>query len=171
MRFMIGLAALAALTACGGNKGNNAGAANAANGANAANAAAPANTATPAANVADGAASAQPRPVLTGVDAEIDPCPSTARSIPARNVVVRAAPDASAPEVGRLDGPAAIAICDQDDRTNPQAEWYGVIYAADTDALRACGIPDTSAGNGGAPYTGTCRSGWVRASDVEVVAG
>lgn len=171
MRITIGLVALTALAACGGNKGTNNSAASAAT-----NAVAPAAPTAPAsnsasANLAAGGSPITPRPVLVGVDAELDKCPSTGRANATRPITVRTAPNAAAGEADTLARATNIAICDQDDRANPQAGWYAIVYPAAGSELDGCGLGGASAGNGGAAYAGPCRSGWVRATDIEVIAG
>lgn len=171
MRITLSLAAMAALAACGGNKATNNSASNLA-----ANSAAPVAPATPAsetaaANLAAGGSAITPRPVMVGVDGELDKCPSLGRSNPARPIVVRAAPNPAAGEADTINRVTNIAICDQDDRTDPQAGWYAIVYPATGEELDGCGLGGASAGNGGATYSGPCKSGWVRSTDIEVIAG
>jgi len=177
MRITIGLLALTALAACGGTKSAN----DSANGAAPANATAAADAANTAAgapadnsasaNLAAGGSPITPRPVLVGIDAELDKCPSLGRFSGTRPITVRAAPNAAAGDAGTLNRPAHVAICDQDDRSQPQAGWYAIVYPATGEELDGCGLGGTSAGNGGVAYAGPCRSGWVRSTDIEVIAG
>lgn len=173
MRITISLLALTALAACGGNKAANNSAANVAS---PANATAPATAPAPAsesasANLAATGSPLTPRPVLVGVDAELDKCPSTGRSNATRAVIVRTAPNPAAGEADRITRVVNIAICDQDDRNDPQASWYAIVYPETGSELGGCGLGGTSAGNGGAAYAGPCKSGWVRSTDIEVIAG
>lgn len=170
MRITIGLLALTALTACGGDKGAN----NSANASAAANAAtpatAPANTSA-SANLAAGGSPITPRPVMVGIDAELDKCPSLGRFSGTRPIYVRTAPNVAAGDSGTLNRPVNVAICDQDDRSQPQAGWYAIVYPATGEELDGCGLDGASAGNGGVAYSGPCMSGWVRSTDIEVIAG
>ena len=173
MRLTIGLLALTALAACGANKSTNNASANAATNGAAANAVAPAPAPAAngaAANVASGGSPITPRPVLVGVDPELDKCPSTGRSSPTRPLVVRTAPNAAAAEADTITRALNISICDTDDRENPQANWFAIVYPAGGDQ-QDCGLDAIPASPGGAPYTGPCKSGWVRATDIEVIAG
>lgn len=173
MRITISLLALTALAACGGNKGANT---NNSVGASTANATAPAAPPAPAnesasANLAAGGSAITPRPVMIGIDAELDVCPSTGRSNATRPVTVRTAPNPAAGEADRITRAVNIAICDQDDRSNPQAGWYAIVYSTTGDDTRECGLNGAAAGNGGVAYNGPCKSGWVRSTDIEVIAG
>ncbi len=172
MRITIGLTALAALAACGGDKATGNAAANAVAPANsaAAPAAGPANSSA-AANLAAGGSAISPRPVMVGVDAELDKCPSTGRVNGTRAVTVRAAPNPAAGDTDRINRVVNVAICDQDRRNDPQAGWYAIVYPPPGDELGGCGLDGASAGNGGVAYAGPCKSGWVRSTDIEVIAG
>jgi len=173
MRITISLLALTALAACGGNKATNTSAANMTAPANAAvpaAAPAPANDSA-AANLAAGGSAITPRPVMVGVDGELDKCPSTGRSSATRALAVRTAPNPAAGEADRITRVTNIAICDQDNRNDPQAGWYAIVYPATGDELGGCDLGGASAGNGGVAYSGPCKSGWVRSTDIEVIAG
>lgn len=173
MRITISLLALTALAACGGTKAANNSSADATAPANvAASSAAPApSNGSVSANLAAGGSPISPRPVMVGVDAELDKCPSMGRSSATRALVVRTAPHPSAGEAERVSRVTDIAICDQDERNDPQASWYAIVYPATGDDLGGCGLGGTSAGNGGVAYSGPCKSGWVRSTDIEVIAG
>lgn len=113
------------------------------------------------------AATAQrPRPVTIFADPELDACPSTGQvsGLDRRGqnyISVRAAPNVRARELARIRPGQIVQICD----VGAGEAWYGVIYG---NGRRDC-IPGRS--HRTRPYAGPCRSGWVSARYVTVIAG
>jgi len=111
------------------------------------------------------ASDAPQRPVMVGHEEGLDACLSLSQIQGAKSgmVSVRAAPDANAKEIDRLNnGDFVYNGCDE------SGEWAGVVYTHDKE-LPDCGVsspvPKEQA------YAGPCRSGWVRRKWVIVVAG
>ena len=105
---------------------------------------------------------------LHSPDEFLDACSGGAvrpwRGPPGDSVDVRSGPGPSYPVVDRLATGHQFGVCDGD------AEWTGVIYSPE-------GTDDSDCGPLGTPvpepvvYRGPCKSGWLEADKVEVVAG
>ncbi|MFM9976504.1 MAG: hypothetical protein ACKVOP_00455 [Sphingomonadaceae bacterium] len=129
------------------------------------------------------AAPVAPKPIRIGVAGpELDTCPSSGR-VTGTNprgdhfLNVRAAPDVHAKVLHRLKPTGSVTICDR----SPDGKWLGVIYG-DIDILGLREEDVLDAGDGGdcydnTPlkrpqiYRGPCKSGWVSARFVEIIAG
>ena len=108
-------------------------------------------------------------PVRVGAQSELNACTSIGHGKAALNV--RAAPSASARATAKLDRTHLVWICEQRDG----AKWYGIVYGAAAvshgkDGIPpACGVADPIAKP--KAYRGPCKSGWVPAAAVEMIAG
>lgn len=106
-------------------------------------------------------------PVLVGGESDLDACPSLGQVVgldPAGDnfLAVRAGPGSKSAELDRLGPQRLVTVCDE------RGRWLGVVYApAGSDADCGTGSPQAAR----KPYRGPCRSGWVHASHVEIVAG
>jgi hypothetical protein len=169
MRIVIGLSALALLAACGGNKAANSSANAAAKAAPTTNAVAPANMAAPANSTAPAVSA---RAVHVGLYEDLDLCQSQGQSKAGTPLVVRTAPDAAAPVADTINRVTSIEICSNEDATRAEGEWHGVVYSPNAEDTRDC-FPGARPPHreGGTPYAGPCKSGWIRAAELEIVAG
>jgi hypothetical protein len=130
-----------------------------------------------------GAAAVPDRPIRIGsAGADLDACPSVGQ-VSGTNprgdhfLNVRSAPSTSARVLHRLKPDATVIICE----TSADGKWFGVIYAdmailgvSEEDALDAgpgadCGISSPVAKP--RAYRGPCKSGWVSARFVTIIAG
>lgn len=115
------------------------------------------------------ASSGEPRPVMIGTDgADLDACHSQGQAFELEErgetaLAVRARPQNTAQIVDRLGPDRLFNVCGSADG------WYGIVYpsAAAPDAECGVGSPVASP----RPYDGPCRSGWVRAEHMLIVAG
>jgi hypothetical protein len=106
-------------------------------------------------------------PVLVGGESDLDACLSLGQVVgldPAGDnfLAVRAGPGSKNAELDRLGPKRLVTVCDE------RGRWLSVVYApegSDTD----CGTGSPQAER--TAYRGPCRSGWVHASHVEIVAG
>ena len=111
------------------------------------------------------------RPVLIGHDGpEMDACGSVSKVILVLGeaddqAVVRAAPDGLAREVGRITPGHVVAQCDYSD----EPEWFGVVWDPANPHRLDCGTgsPVTEVKE----YVGPCLTGWIRADNLEMIAG
>ena|SRR5688572_20569087 len=107
------------------------------------------------------------RPVIVGADPELDACPSTGR-VSGLNpdgdnfLSVRAAPNPDARAVARVRSGQILWICD----VTAGERWYGVVYSIS--GADRCGLNRVRRSRA---YSGPCRSGWVSARYVTVIAG
>ena len=108
-------------------------------------------------------------PVRVGAQAELNACTSIGHGKAA--LTVRAAPSASARAIAKLDRTHLVWICEQRDG----AKWYGIVYGAaavshgKSGIPPACGVADPITKP--KAYRGPCKSGWVPAAAVEMIAG
>ena len=117
----------------------------------------------PATTVAD-------RAVMTGLDgADLDACGGVGR-INAFGLredegrPLRAAPDGNAAKAGEVAGGALVWLCEGD------GDWQGIVYPADDlQELGDCRV--SSPLPAPEPYAGPCRSGWVEARHIQLIAG
>ncbi|MDH5181302.1 MAG: hypothetical protein OEZ39_00655 [Gammaproteobacteria bacterium] len=105
----------------------------------------------------------QPVPVIVGGDENMDACPSLARpnALPADQLTVHAGPSASQPVIDTLKMGADIWVC------RGEAGWIGVVYPDKPN--QDCGIHSPIEKE--TAYPGPCKSGWVRETALEIVAG
>lgn len=112
-------------------------------------------------------------PVIVGSESELDACMSIGHAIGSN--AVRTAPRAGAAKSGVLSHGHIVWVCDQKGPDGKTSEWYGIVYgpAAKSHAKNglapSCGVnqPIKSA----KAYRGPCKSGWVRASQIQMDAG
>lgn len=117
----------------------------------------------PAPQVAETAAA---RDVRIGADGpEFDACGGLGRITgPDRVQIVRSAPDDRAGEVSQLDRRSFVWLCEA------EGEWQGIVYPeGDYQDIADCRVSGPVAEPQG--YEGPCRSGWVRARNIELLAG
>jgi hypothetical protein len=80
-------------------------------------------------------------------------------------LAVRSAPSTNAPILGRLGPRHPVHVCDG----TADDQWVGIVYmpdpAGDADCRVGSPVPRPQ------PYRGPCRSGWVAARYILVVAG
>lgn len=114
----------------------------------------------------DMAETAAARAVLIGLDGpEFDACSSLGRISGAEPVqVVRDGPDDRAGPVSQLDRRSFVWLCEA------AGEWQGIVYPeGEFQDIADCrvGSPVTEPRS----YEGPCRAGWVRARNIELMAG
>lgn len=106
----------------------------------------------------------EPMPVQVGNNDDLDACGSTGK-ITGHLLSVRATPDAKGSQTARLAKGKIVQICDE----SADSQWIGIVYAPAAKPDMDCGV--------GTPisprrdYDGPCRSGWVAARYVQVIAG
>lgn len=106
-------------------------------------------------------------PVLVGGETDLDASGSLGQVVgldPAGDnfLAVRSGPSSRQAELDRLGPKRLVTVCDE------RGHWLGVVYAPEgSDADCCTGSPQVAR----KPYRGPCRSGWVHASHVEIVAG
>lgn len=103
-------------------------------------------------------------PVVIGGDEHLDACPSTG-VVKGINtfLAVRVGPGAGYRLLDALDNGDPLFVCG----SSNDGEWYSVIYAKGTTADCGVGGPILKRG----AYGGPCKSGWVAAQWIEIVAG
>jgi hypothetical protein len=103
------------------------------------------------------------RPVTIGAHGQpdIDACPSVGAAL--SSVAVRLAPATVAGVAARLDTGQSFYMCG----SSPDGVWESVVIPASAGA--DCGVSGAVAKP--RPYRGPCKSGWVEAKYIEVVAG
>lgn len=103
------------------------------------------------------------QPVIIGAHGQpdIDACPSVGAAVTV--VAVRLAPDEAASASARLQAGQAVYLCG----TSPDGTWESVVVPASPGA--DCGV--SRAVQRPRPYAGSCKSGWIQAEYVQVVAG
>lgn len=111
-----------------------------------------------------------PLTVRIGGQADLDACASTGRVVGLKPegdnfLSVRAAPDLHALETDRLKAGADVYLCDGTKKDG----WVGVVYQAGGTLGDGCGVTSPIAKE--QDYAGTCRSGWVSRSYVQLMAG
>ncbi|ANY20840.1 hypothetical protein A6F68_02341 [Tsuneonella dongtanensis] len=111
------------------------------------------------------------RPVMIGQDGpEMDACGtvSKVRLVPGEagdKAIVRAAPEGAAREVAQLASGHMVAQCDFSDEN----VWLGIVFDPAKPDSPDCGTGSPVAAV--QPYAGTCKSGWIRSDNLEMVAG
>ena len=118
-------------------------------------------------------AAAQPpsRPVIVGqAGDDLDACLSDGEvaGLNPRGdnfLAVRSAPGTNAPILGRLGPRHPVHVCDG----TPDDQWLGIVYIPDPAGDADCRVGSPVARP--QPYRGPCRSGWVAARYIVVVAG
>ncbi len=105
------------------------------------------------------------RPVIIGQEEGLDACMGFAEVVDAKSglVSVRAGPGAGYPETDRLKVGQFAYVC------GGTSEWTGVVYGNRAQMKSGCGV--TSPVPKPVPYSGVCKSGWVRSKWINVVAG
>ncbi len=106
-------------------------------------------------------------PVMVGGNAEADACGAVGEVRGLREggdgfLAVRTGPGAAYPIVDKIGNGQLVYLCD----ATADGVWLAVVFSSDEDE---CGV--TSPLRSRQPYKGPCRSGWVKATWVEVVAG
>ena len=107
--------------------------------------------------------------VKVGAQTELDACTSIGHGKAA--LIVRPKPSSAARVSDRLLPSHLIWICEE--RGN--ARWYGIVYGpaaksrSKTGVPPACGVSSPIARP--TLYRGPCKSGWVSAGSVEMIAG
>ena len=108
--------------------------------------------------------------VLVGGDAEVAACSSGGETItPAgsaeTSVSVHNGPDGTYSALESIPVGSKGYICDR------QGEWLGIVYSNDdkSELSEACGVEAPWPSR--MPYSGPCRSGWVRASHFKQTSG
>jgi hypothetical protein len=111
------------------------------------------------------------RPVVIGkAGNDLDACLSTGEVTglnPAGDnfLAVRAAPAVGARMIGRLGPRHMVHMCDD----TPDGQWLGIVYSDDPRGETVCEVGSPVARP--QPYRGPCRSGWVAARHILLVAG
>lgn len=101
-------------------------------------------------------------PVMVGGEEDLDACGGVDTTVSA--TAVRAGPGDHYPVVGHLERGAQVYACD----VSPDGRWEGIVsYPAD----RSGGCEVSSPIPTRQAYHGTCRSGWVPADSLVLVAG
>ena len=105
------------------------------------------------------------RPVIVGHEEGLDACGGVAKVGGAKSslVSVRTGPATGYREIDRLKVGQFVYVCDGN------SEWTGVVYGNGAEMKAGCGV--TSPIPRAAPYSGVCKSGWVRSKWLTVVAG
>ena len=114
----------------------------------------------------DMAERAAARTVLIGLDGpETDACSGLGRIAGADSVqIVRAGPDDRAAQVSELDRRSFVWLCEA------AGEWQGIVYPeGEFQDIADCRVGSPVAEP--RSYDGPCRSGWVRARNIELMAG
>lgn len=109
---------------------------------------------------------AEARTVRIGADGpEFDACGALGRIAGADTVqIVHAGPDDRADKVSQLDRRSFVWLCEA------EGEWQGIVYPeGDFQDIADCRVSGPVAEPQG--YEGPCRSGWVRARNIELLAG
>jgi hypothetical protein len=107
-------------------------------------------------------------PVIVGSDDNLDACPSlgvVSGLNPKRDgfLAVRSGASTKHALIDKLQKGQKVFICS----TSKDGNWYGVVYShGDVDD---CGV--TSPVNTAQPYKGKCKSGWVNAHWIKLLAG
>jgi hypothetical protein len=106
--------------------------------------------------------------VMVGSDDNLDACSalgmvSGLKSRQDSFLAVRAGPDKRFAMIDRLKAGQKVFIC----RTSEDGKWYGVVYSRNS--AEDCGV--TSPINPARPYNGKCKSGWVNAHWIKLLAG
>ena len=108
-------------------------------------------------------------PVTVGAKAELNACTSIGHGIAA--LIVRSAPSVSAHATVKLGRSHLVWICEQRD----DAKWYGIVYGAAGVSHGKNGVPPkcgvSTPITKPKTYRGPCKSGWVPADAVEMIAG
>lgn len=106
----------------------------------------------------------EPVPVQVGNDDDLDACGATA-AITGHLVSVRATPSAKGSQLARLAKGKYVFVCDE----SADGKWIGIVYAPAAKPDMDCGVGSPRKPRG--DYDGPCRSGWVAAQYVQIVAG
>ena len=102
---------------------------------------------------------------MVGDNAGLDACFGLAQVGGAKSglISVRTGPGNNFREVDRVANGQFVYSCDGN------SEWTGVVYMPGTGMTPECGV--TSPVPERAPYSGKCKSGWIRTKWLTVVAG
>lgn len=100
--------------------------------------------------------------VWVGDVAGLDACGASGRVIGSSMQPVFAAPRPDAAQSNRLPAGRWVWLCDA-----VEDGWHGIVYPADQDQDGGVSVPVARHQR----YAGPCRSGWVRATDVAMMAG
>lgn len=107
-------------------------------------------------------------PVIVGSDDNLDACPSLGEVFGLNPkgdgfLAVRSGASTRYALIDKLHKGQKVFICS----TSKNGNWYGVVYShRDVDD---CGV--TSPVNPAQPYKGKCKSGWVNAHWIKLLAG
>lgn len=102
-------------------------------------------------------------PVLIGMDAELDACPSLAEISSTKSVALHARPSLESKPIIMLKPKQHVYLCDGSKPT----PWIGVVVPLNDKV--DCGV--SSAIKKPTAYQGPCKSGWIKQSEFEVIAG
>ena len=106
--------------------------------------------------------------VTIGGNDDLDGCPSLGlvsgfKSKRNGFLAVRTGPNAKYAILDKLNAGQKVFICD----TSKDGNWFGIVYSHR--AIDDCGV--SSPINPARPYKGKCKSGWVNARWIKVLAG
>lgn len=117
-------------------------------------------------------AAAEPEQIpLIGSDGpQLDACGGVGRVATLdTHLPVRERPDQYAQEKDRLPPATLVWLCDKNDGENGE-DWQGIVYpTGEHQDLGDCRVSSPVAAP--EPYKGPCRSGWVLARNLRLVAG
>ena len=107
-------------------------------------------------------------PVIVGSDDNLDACPSlgVVSSLNAKRegfLAVRSGASTKYALIDKLQKGQKVFICN----TSKDGNWYGVVYSHEN--VDDCGV--SSPVNPAQPYKGKCKSGWVNAHWIKLLAG
>ncbi len=102
-------------------------------------------------------------PVLIGMEAELDACPSLAEISSSKPVALHARPSPDSKSIIMLKPKQPVYLCDGSKPT----PWVGVVVPLNDKV--DCGV--SSAIQKPTAYQGPCKSGWIKQSEFEVIAG
>lgn len=113
----------------------------------------------------------QNRPVRIGLDnPNLDACGSNGRvfGLNPRGdtyLAVRSAPSRTAKQIDKLISGDDVYVCE----LTGDKLWYGIVYVADRRTSDDCAV--TAPVNRPRAYRGRCKSGWVAAKYINIIAG
>jgi len=102
-------------------------------------------------------------PVMVGGEKYHDACGSAAKTISSekQRVKVYSAPEDEADVIDEISKSIYVAVCDFDN--DPFGNWVGIVYSFDGKLNCGVGTPILKR----TPYSGTCRSGWVKKANLK----
>jgi hypothetical protein len=105
------------------------------------------------------------RPVIIGSEEGLDACMGFAEVVGAKSGLasVRSGPGMGYREIDRLKVGQFAYVC------GGTSGWISVVYGKPAQMKSGCGV--TSPVPRPVPYSGVCKSGWVRATWINVLAG